>query len=321
MTRQYLRSYRVSISGSSGTVTVQSLSGDPGLRCRFKVTQSDLKTPNSAYITINNLSEATAQGIVTKEYDKVTLEVGYGENLAKIFSGSIVQRRKGRESPTDTYLEIIARDGIEGYSYGVASKTLAAGHTFLDQVNAVLDALAPFGIIKGFIADLGNIKMPTGVTLFGMAHEVLDDIAAATGTTWSIQNNALTMIKNDSVIPGGVTVLNSNTGLIGMPAQTLNGIEAKCLLNPQLVAGSTVQIDQKSVQQARLSTSTAAGPENEILKSISIAADGLYRLLFVDHEGDSRGTEWYSNLTCVALSSNKVPPGSYARGATIPDKQ
>ncbi len=306
---QWLRSYSLVVGNGSASTTIQSLAGEPGLRIRFSVKRWNLQTPNNATITITNLSDATAQKI-SKEFDACVLQVGYGDDLATIFQGEIKQKiGNGLETPTDTYFKILAAEGQKAYSYGIVNKTLASGHTFRDQVDACLEALKPYDIKAGYIADLGSAKMPRGRAMFGMVREHLRAICRATNTTWSIEGTQLQILKNTDPLPGQTIVLNSKTGLIGMPVQTLDGIHARCLLNPRIKAGCTVQINEKDIQQAELSLQNAVGEAQKPLLP-SIATDGLYTVWYTEHTGDSRGTEWYTDMVCIAQNQGSVPPAT-----------
>ena len=111
-----------------------------------------------------------------------------------------------------TYLRIIAQSGDQANNEAFISKTLAAGHTFRDQVDAVLEVLKPFGVTAGYIADLGSQTMPGARVLFGAARDVLRDIATSTGSSWWIENDRLQIAKNDKALPGEAFVLNSPPG-------------------------------------------------------------------------------------------------------------
>ena len=289
MTRQWIRQCNLAVGGGSATDFSE-------LRIRFEVRQATTQAPGHANITITNPAKATANRI--KEYDHVVLQAGYPGSLATIFEGEVVQKRYGRENPTDTYLHLLAKEGSKAYSYAVMSKTLAKGHTFRDQVNACLEALAPYGITAGYIADLGSVKMPRGRALFGMVREQLRAICQSTGTWWRITGTKLEIIKPEEGRPGSVVVLNSRTGLIGMPAQTFNGIEARCLLNPQIKPGTLVKIDEASIQRQTISPNYSAGATNNLIPSID--ADGIYQVYEVIHHGDTRGTDWYSDITAIS---------------------
>jgi hypothetical protein len=297
----------LTIGNGSDAVVVSGMSNGnggikEGLRVRFSVEQATVQAPEHADITITNLSDATANKI-QKEYDKVVLEIGYDGDLSTIFSGEIVQKRKGRENPTDTYLHILAKAGQQAYSYGVVNKTLAAGHTLRDQVDACLEAMKPYGIVAGQIADLGAMTFPRGRALFGMAKEHLRWICSTAGAQRWVSQGKLNIVKNNGYLPGSAIVLNSRTGLIGMPVQTMGGIEARCLINTEIKPGVRVQIDQASIQQQAISTNYQAEAQNENIPDI--AADGIYKVLYVKTSGDTRGMDWYMDIICFAIGSTK----------------
>lgn len=311
MARQWLRKCRLTIGNGSDAVIVSGM-GDSdgnlleGLRVRFSLEQETFQAPEHADITITNLSDATANKI-QKEYDRVVLEAGYPDNMATLFEGEIVQKRKGRENPTDTYLAILAKAGQKAYSYGVVNKTLASGHTLRDQVDACLEVMKPYGITAGYIADLGTAKMPRGRALFGMAKDHLRAICQTAGAQWWIHQNKLTIVKNNGYAPGSAIVLNSRTGMIGMPVQTMGGIEVRCLINPEIKPGVRIQIDQSSIQQQALSANYQAEAQNNMVPEIS--TDGLYKVLYVKTTGDTRGLDWYMDIICLAVGSKIIPQG------------
>lgn len=309
MTRQWIRKVNLTVGKSNEVINVSEL------RLRFAVSQYDKQTPTNAVITITNLASATAKKI-SKEYNSLTLQAGYEGNCATIFQGEILQTRIGRENPVDTYCWILAKEGQTAYSYAMVNKALAAGHTFGDQVQACLDALKPYGITAGFIADLGAAKMPRGKPLFGMVRDQLRAICQATNTSWSIQSGKLQIVKNNEAVPGNAVVLNSRTGLVGMPTQTLDGIEFRCLLNPQIRPGTLVQIDQASIQQFALSPSYPLQAQQYLVPNIE--ADGFYRVIKVDHTGDTRGNDFYTSGICwSAAGKGPAPLGATTRGVDV----
>lgn len=290
MTRQWIREFGLSIETSGGTVDVSKLRG------RFSVRYLTVQSPNSAEIIVTNLAESTAQ-LIKKEGQKVTLTAGYEDGYAIIFSGNIIQKRVGRENPVDTYLAIVATDGDRAYNFATMSKTLAAGSTFKDQVDAVLEAMKPYGVTKGFISDLGSQKMPGPRVLFGMARDVMRDIATSTGAAWTIENGKLDVVKANETKPGDIVVLNSTTGMIGRPVQTFDGIIARMLLNTRIKPNTKIKIDESSIDAAAFSTTVQGALGNENLKT-GIATDGIYKVVVVEHHGDSRGNPWYTEVVC-----------------------
>lgn len=290
MTRQWIREFGLQIEGQSGTVDLSQLRG------RFQVRLAVVQSPNSAEIIVTNLKEETAQ-LIRKEGQKVSLTIGYQDGPSIAFTGNIIQKRVGRENPVDTYLAIVAQDGDIAYNYATVSKTLAAGSTFKDQVDVVLEAMKPYGVTKGFISDLGSQKMPGPRVLFGMARDVMREIATSTGAFWTIQDGKLDVVKAKETKPGDVIVLNSQTGMIGRPVQTFDGVIARMLINPRVRPNTRIKIDEASIDAAAFSTTVQGALGNELLKT-GIAADGLYKVVVVEHHGDTHGNAWYTEVVC-----------------------
>lgn len=309
MTRQYLREISLVLEGGGDSLDLSSF------RVAFQVVHGEtITSPQSARITIYNLRSETERQI-QKEFSKVSLSGGYQGNSGLIFKGEIIQAVRGRENPVDTFITLVAKDSDTAHNYGVVNKALAAGHTYKDQVMECFKAMQPHGVELGFIADLGPKRMSRGVVLHGMAKDLLRTIGFETRTTASVQNGKLQMVKNDGFTPGEAIVLNSRTGMIGRPEQTIDGIVARCLLNPRIYPGVKLKIDEASISQQLFSPDYTAEKNNSMIPET--AADGIYKVLFVDHAGDSRGGPWYTISTCLSASGSNIPLGLAQRGIDV----
>jgi len=316
--QQYIRKVGLFVSnvGASGpTPSGAAIDQTPALdlsnmRIVFKVFQSDLATPNYATIKVYNLSDDTATS-VQKEFTAVRLQAGYeGGSYGMIFNGSIKMVRRGRDNATDTYTEILAADGDVARNFGFINKTFAAGATSDQIFDALVNAL---GLPVGYKPDLSNTALSRGKVMFGMARDLMDDIAVTARCTWSIQNGQVQLVPLTSYIPGTAVVLNSNTGMIGLPEQTEDGVRVKTLLNPRIKIGCLVQINNKSIQGAFLGGQNlfAQGRLEQIPGLLpKVTNDGFYRVFVAEHEGDTRGQPWYSNLVCLAIDSSAAPAQS-----------
>lgn len=272
------------------------------LRVSFAVRQSDAQTPNTLDVVVYNPAEETARK-VQREFRRVKLQAGYKGHVATIFDGSIIQARYGRDNATDTYLNIRAADGDQAYNSSTISVTLAAGATAADILAAVMRALAPFGVTAGYIAPMPGISLPRARTFDGMTRDVLRRISQEMGTSWSIQGSRLTVVPlTGQALPDDPIILDAGSGLIGMPEQTLDGIQARALLNPKIKACGTVRINNKSIQEGRYNLAYLGEVQNNYLRTnVRITDDGLYRVIVADHFGDTHGNPWYTDIICVAL--------------------
>jgi hypothetical protein len=290
---QYLRSCTLLVSNNQGQALDLS-----NFRIKFSVKRSNAMTPNVADIKVFNLSQQT-QLQIQKEFTRVVLQAGYEGNAGVIFAGSIKQTIIGRESATDTFIEIIAGDGDLAYNFAVVSQSLAKGSTPQTQVNAAVAAMAPMGTTAG-----GNTVVPAtqvlprGKVMFGNARTYLRNVAQSQNQNWSIQNEKVVFVPQDAYLPGTVVVLNSQTGMVGTPQQTLQGVNVKALLNPQIQIATRVQLDNATIQKLAIDLSV---PGSAAAIPAPLTTDGVYFVLVVDHTGDTRGVEWYSSLVCIYI--------------------
>ena len=284
------------------------------LRFRFVIRRGDIQTPNSADIRIYNVSDKTAdkirQTLPQPEFTRVVIQGGYDGNFGVLFDGEIKQVRRGRESPTDTYIDITAADGDSAYNFAVSALSLAAGSTPSDQVSAVLRGMAEYSVTKGYVPDLPGNPLPRGKVIYGMSRDEMRKIARNAQSAWSIQDGKLQMVPETAYMEGDIPVITSATGMIGLPEQTQNGIHVRVLLNPNIKIGQAIKLDNKSIQGYRFGLGLGQQAGNMMSEqSIKTNADGLYYVMIADHSGDTRGEVWYSDLLCLAIDA--AIPASY----------
>jgi len=296
--QQYIRRCNLVVADATGNGLDLS-----NLRIVFNVKKSDAQTPNTAEIRVFNLNKETAAQI-KKEFTTLILQAGYDSNYGTIFSGNIKQVRIGRENGTENYIDIAAGDGDDAYNFSVVNTTLAAGATQQDQINSAAGSMVNRAVRQGSVTGVDSNRLPRGKVMYGMARDYLRQTAAATETSWSIQDGKIQFVKLTAVLPSQAVLLNSKSGLVGTPEQTNEGITVKCLLNPQLKIAGRVKIDQENIAQAALPDTSKKDTVN---KPVAIEDDGFYRLLVVEHAGDTRGTDWYSNLVCLGIDAT-LPP-------------
>jgi hypothetical protein len=301
VTDQWLRYCQITIDDGGEPLNVSDL------RCRFKLTPLPLLTPAIGEIKITNLSAARGRAIAKKEYKRITIDAGYQDGHGIIFKGNIIQGVYRRENPTDTLTTIIAADGDHGHNFATVSTKHAPGSTPQDHFNTAVQALGQFGITKGYIGiDLSTPKYPRAVSLWGMAADVLRTIAKSKDAMVFYDREQVTMIPRKGSRPDSAIILNSHTGLIGMPTQTTDGIFARCLINPMIRRGSTVKINQADIQGGIAEISAQSNNEIGLGMLADIASDGLYTVMKIDIEGDTRGNPWYMDL--AMWGKNSAPP-------------
>ncbi|MGQ5288445.1 baseplate hub protein [Pectobacterium actinidiae] len=332
----------------------------------FKVTFNIEKMPSSQFggfvgnFRIYNLSRDTQNRIMGNEFSKIRVIAGYdgiaadvkasevgiardanadnvgqmdGRNYGLIFNGDIRFTIKGKDNATDSWILLQCIDCWEGHLHGRVKTTVAAGWTYDDLFNLGMKSLEPFGITRGNVPDvLHNTVFPRGCTIYSTTSKLMTEIAENCNAYFWYDNNQVNIIPKDKYIGEKAVVLNADTGLIGMPQQTMGGgVNVRCLINPNIKLGGLIRIDQASVYRAALGNGDVAmangrisernqdgvlvvdTPQRPKMIDTDIAyagpgidADGDYFVGMINYTGDTRGQAWYMDLLCLA-KGNMTP--------------
>lgn len=305
----------ISLIVASTTIT-PSASSNQGidlsqLHIKFEVSGADTETPNTAVIRVYNLSDDTSKSIIT-EYNQVTLQAGYANgNFGIIFKGTIKQFRRGRERNVDNYLDILAADGDLGYNFGVINTTFPPSTSPQQQLAAYASAmgLSVDPNANQFLTG-GVVLNPRSKTAFGLARIYMRDLMETHQCRWSIQNGAVVIVPLTGYLPGQAVQVNSSTGMIGVPEATDDGVHVTTLLNPLVRIGGRVQINNKDISQTTIKEQFFPSFTSPATLIANTNNDGFYRILLVEHKGDTRSTEWYTSMVCLNLDPSAVPVGS-----------
>ncbi len=301
---QYIRKITLLVSNSSGSAVDLSQ-----FRIKFSVKQATSQTPNSADIRVYNLSKEAAIAIASQG-NRVILQAGYNSNFGEIFVGNIKQVILGRETPTETFIDIIAGDGDIAYNHAVVVTSLAKGSDQNDEIKACLDQTKKFGVMGGAQSTVtSTVKRPRGKVMFGNARNFLRGVAKTTQCSWSIQNEQVQFVPNTGYLPGQAVLITAKTGMIGTPQQTTEGVNVKALLNPFIRINGRIKLENSTIERIKIDLTLTPGKTTNT--AFKLPSDGLYLVIAAEHSGDTRGTEWYTSMICLIFDqTSNIPIGS-----------
>lgn len=294
MTTQFIRKASLIVGAGNEAIDLSEM------HFNFQTTASYLPNPNTALIRVYNLSRATARKILDMGAI-VQLIAGYEGNAAQIFSGNIIQARIGSENATDTFLDISAADGSTIYNSAFMNFTLANNSDMKSRIGTVALAI---GVKIGSYTPNTPEKSVRGRVFFGLARDHLRNMASTVGATWTIQNGELDIIGQSAYKPGDIPVLTAASGVIGVPEVTLDGIEVKLLLNPNIITNGQVQLDNSLVTSFLYPAGFLEQFEKVGWVPLN-TANGIYKVLYVEHQGDTRGDDWYTKIVCYGKVVNE----------------
>jgi hypothetical protein len=329
MTQEYLRQMNLVVANAKGAGF-----DFKDFWCTFNVRRGDFQTPNSLDARIYNVKPETANQISKLEFTTISLSAGYPGNVGLLFEGSIVQFRQGRVDQLDSYVDITAADADEAYNFAPISTTLPAnspaGSVAARILGAMQQASTNQTISQGYAPTFMPDPLVRGRVLFGMARDEARAFADQQNCKWSIQNGAVTYIPYTSYIPGGeVPVISVATGLIGTPEQTQAGINIRTLLNPSIKVGQLIQLNSLinqfrfDLDQNSQTPNAQTALQNQLAPNIGPNTgnpsdqQGLYYVMVANHTGDTRGQNWYTDLTCLAVDATLATNQSNALSVKV----
>lgn len=296
----YGRRYRILVEVSAGQYLEVS-----EMRCAFEIVKTAFMEPNQSIVTLYNLSPNTENTII-KEGSSVIIEAGYnGSQYGKIFEGNILQPLRSKENGTDYVLKLVSMDSDRYLAYGLVGVSLVAAQSARDAVTACASKASIQAEIGQL--DLNEVKYPRGKVLFGAPKDYLKQIAQTNNSTFYMNNGEINIVAAKGVPKGEIIELSPDSGLIGSPQQTELGINFVSLLNPLLDINSLIRIDSSKI----------AGYQYQPGKPVrSLDREGIYRIIKITHEGDTRGDDWYSR--CEAISQTGLLPNMMTSDAISP---
>jgi len=269
------RSYRAVITGEGEARTID------GLRMSFDVRKTRSSTPNTCDAVFWNPSEQTRR--VAQATDaEIEIYAGYGGE-AKLISRAQINRAIVVRQPPDILLEIEAQEGQRN----LREKTVSVSHSGGARVENVLNELT--GIlgfdVRPIEFDLGQ-ELRGGFSHVGKVSRAMDDLVKRFGGDWSVQNGEVLVLPPEGFVgTAEVPVISAQTGMINSPepvedqtsterksTEARNGYKVTSLLQPTIEPGDRFELR-------------------------ALDAQGVFAVDAVEHQGDTRGRNWYSVIT------------------------
>lgn len=288
----------------------------------FRIVWRNDSSPVVADVKIWNLSDALCNRLMKKEYSLMTIVAGYhGDsekeedyNYGTLFSGEIRFAVKGRDDLKDSWIQLQAAGNYSTWIDMTTETTLAGGHTAADINRLMMRDFNTRGITQGVTGEMPEVVYPRGRVMMRPAREQMDLLAEMCKATWQMVEGQLRMIPVDNYIDN-VVELNGESGLVGMPKLTLDErVNIKCLINPKIQLNSLIKLTHNRVNTTLPASMKLDGPVPEKTASApesprpGIDARGEYIVRSITYNGDTRGSDWYMEMTCEA-KGDKQPLG------------
>lgn len=271
------RRCRISV-GEPGGVGVEI---DERFRVVFRVLKTLSTESNVSDVRIYDLGESLRNQLLEPGLI-MQIEAGY-ESGTEILSLADIARAHIRREPPDIITLLECQDGVTELRDRKVALSFAPG----TSVQRVLDKIAQ-ELALGERATGVEVtgEYPQGITLSTTIRDALDRVTRKADVTWSIQDRELQILDRVAASQGEGVLLTPATGLIHSPEEIDNpeagseyrrgfGYRVRSLLNPKIRPGEQIVVESASVT-------------------------GQFRIDTVEHTGDTRGNDWYTEALVYA---------------------
>lgn len=312
---QLLIKFPPDAAGNQTILTVTDSSFEPeALRITFDVYTPAWQNFWYADIAIYNLDESKTLQLIgnntqgptgVKQGMEVVLSAGYQNgNYGIIWDGFVMQPMWDRENVTDFKVTLHCVLGLDELTRNFINNTYANVSQLGLISQMARDCFHPISIAPGALSTTVNATpLPRGKTLFGNPKRYFNWIASdnnmqgwldAKGFKLADLSNDLDISKDD------VIVFTPMTGLVGTPIQTQYGADFRLLLDPRIQA-------KKPLMQVKLDNTVIRQQKKEIgvLPGL-LDQDGQYIVQAVRYIGDTRGPDWYTEVTGITSLNGKA---------------
>lgn len=252
-----------------------------GLRIAFKVVRDLRPTPNTAEVSIWNLSpESRAK--IDSAGQRVVLVAGYTGADGQIFSGDARRTSSSKQGP-DWVTKIEAGDGERAYKFARVSESFGPGAKLADVVVKTVGQLktdpgSTADKVKNFVGEFAS-----GYTQHARASTELTRLLSPLGWTWSMQDGRVELLGPNETVQEEAPRLTPETGLVGSPT-----------IDPPQKKGQKAVLKVRALLLPRLRPGQRLVIESE-------AHRGVFRAEKVTHTGDTWGNDWYTDIEAALL--------------------
>lgn len=233
--KQYGRNYELIIGNDQESVVITDLT------VTFDIDKTISSEPNPATFTVTNLNQSTRNLITSKKYNRLMFNFGYADDLKTLYVGYIDEVENSKEA-TDIVSILTCADGAIDYRESRVAVTLNKGATDQEIIKQSLKTMV--NTTAGIEQYTVERQLPRGKTIVGNTRDVVAQVAKNQNADWSIQDGQFMLLpKQNALANDEGFVISEDTGMIGSPQKTSDGLEVRCYLNNVMRVGQLCRVE------------------------------------------------------------------------------
>lgn len=292
----------------SGTDTVKL----SGLRTKVQVQNSGAPAGNQAQVKVYGMppslmNQLATLGLVFNLVPKNTLTITAGDDesgMSSVFTGTVWAAYGDYASQPDVPFHFECLAGAADAAIAVP----ASSFTGSTDVATIMSGLAR-QMSVGFENNGVSIKLASPY-LSGSAKAQAQKVAEWAGIEWTIDGNKLAIWpRGGNRNTPNTPTISPETGMVGYPAFTQNGIIVKTVFNPQISFGSLIKVQSSllsGIEKAQKPQQLPNTPTNATVFPTTWAVNKIDHSL----ESNTPRGEWVSTIYAYnpSFSQTILPP-------------
>jgi len=101
--------------------------------------------------------------------------------------------------------------------------------------------------------------------------------------------------------------LNAQTGMVGVPEVTTNGVVVRSLINTNYRLGGPLSINNNLINPPQFDPAFLQLNQFGGVDNTGLSPTGSYYIVQLVHVGDTRGNDWYSEMVCWTADASAPP--------------
>lgn len=213
------------------------------LTIEFDIDRNILSSASDATIRIYNLSKTTRNKIYkdsysTNLYQKIQLRAGYGSNIPIIFKGNVRQASTAREGTNTPVTTISCYDGGFEFVNAYFQNNYKKGVPVSKILDEILSSMSQT-LTKGKISDYSE-TLPRGNSISGNSADLA---ASLSSNGFFCDLETVHCLKDNDCLPGSIKVINSSSGLLGIPQREKLVLNIDMIFEPRFMIGQLITLE------------------------------------------------------------------------------
>ena len=279
--RLYKRGIRVVVGDDDSAVEIRDL------KMEIEAVFESQSIPSEGFVRIFNLNENTETRIRNRA-ERIRIFAGYEPDLGLIFDGDIRRVERDRQD-----LDRITTITLGGNVFRLVNARFSRSYEGQVTVRQIVqDALPSFGIDFDTLDAIPEDAVLNDYAFTGRTYDLLNNILRTVNVNFYEENNIIRFSLRGEVPQENVFLISQNTGMIGSPSITDEGIKVRNLLNARFIVNRDILVESDVLTRA---------PEGDAQNAKASEQRGNYKITKLVHKGDNREGEFVSEIDAVPL--------------------